>query len=153
MNQIAGAKIPSVVRRVLAVTIGGLGDAVLFSPVIKALRYKYPRETIDLLVASSIAEELYSQSEYLNKIFLVRTLKKRAILNVIGLLPFCIESIKVGGYDLAVLATGLNPGLRYVLQYLANVHASVFAPLPGVMGTDIECNLQLASMFKQDASM
>ena len=52
---------------ILAVTVGGLGDAVLFSPVLKALRKRYRHDEILLLVASTLAQEAYASCREVNK--------------------------------------------------------------------------------------
>ena len=133
---------------ILAVTIGGLGDAVLYSPVIRALRKRYPQSSIRLLVANRLAALAYAGASEIDSVAFLHPGSRNALQKSLGLLKFCIQSrMRNGSYDLGVYATGLNPKLPELLRVLAGVHRSVCGPKPPAYATDIECNVALARRF------
>ena len=138
---------------ILAVTIGGLGDAVLYSPVIKALRTRYPQASIRLLVASRLAASAYAGASEIDSIACLHPGSRNPLRTSLGLLKFCIQSrMRNGRYDLGVYATGLNPKVPEFLRVLAGVDRSVCGPKPPAYPTDIECNVALARRFDSDIS-
>ncbi len=138
---------------ILAVTIGGLGDAVLYSPVIRALRKRYPQSSIRLLVANRLAASAYAGASEIDSVAFLHPGSRNALQKSLGLLKFCIQSrMRNGSYDLGVYATGLNPKLPGLLRVLAGVHRSVCGPKPPAFPTDIECNVALARQFDSGIS-
>jgi ADP-heptose:LPS heptosyltransferase len=138
---------------ILAVTIGGLGDAILFSPAVKALRARYPQAFIRLLVASELAKSVYGNALEIDRIDLLETRGRGRVRPLLHLLKFCFQSRRhVGGYDLGVYATGINPNLSRVMKALGGIHSTVFAPVPPEYPTDLDCNVALARRFDPSAS-
>ena len=139
--------------KILAVTIGGLGDAVLFSPVFKAMRSRYPQARIQLLVASRLAASAYGAASEIDRIFCLETNNRRSVRLVLALLKFCVRSgWRNGGYDLGVYATGLNPRLPAVLRLCAGVRQTIHSPKPPEHLTDLQCNVALARQFDPGSS-
>jgi heptosyltransferase-2 len=138
---------------ILAVTIGGLGDAVLFSPVIKALRTRHPRALIRMLVASELAASAYAGGEEIDCIDVLDLKGRSKARRALELIKFSFQSRRrCHRYDLGIYATGLNPGLSRALARLAGVRTTIRAPLPPIHATDLECNVALARQFDAGAS-
>ncbi len=62
-------KIPAVIRRILIIRPGGIGDAALLLPVFKALRDKFPEVQIDVLCEKRNAE-IFSLTNNKNRVYL-----------------------------------------------------------------------------------
>jgi heptosyltransferase II len=138
---------PGSVKNILAVTLGGLGDAILFSPVLLALRNKYPQANIHLLLASDLAAKAYFPSDNVSGVTVVRTARSRLFLNFAALLPFAIRSFFRGGFDLGVYAIGSNPGIAASLGILAHVRKTMQLARHQENETDLACNSRLARLF------
>jgi ADP-heptose:LPS heptosyltransferase len=135
------------VKRILAVTTGGLGDTILFSPVLKALRFGYPGAKIELLAASDLVRIVFTKAIEVNRIVKVDTNRSSQISKIAALIPFAFTSRIKGGFDIGAFATGLNPYLSYFLKYTAGIRQIVQAPQPPEYPTDLACNLALAQRF------
>lgn len=140
------------VKKILAVSIGGLGDTVLFSPVFKALRVRYPDSRIDLLVASPLAKEVYKCAVEIDRLLMAELKHSSLLIKASKILPKAIKSRISGGYDIAVFATGLNPQLGSLLKIATGIRHIFNAPKPPLYDTDMACNLYLARRFNPQAS-
>lgn len=139
--------------KILLVTIGGLGDAVLFSPVIKALHARYPQAWTHLLVASRLTRSAYTGAPGIDSIACLDANSRSSFQLGMKLFKFCIQSRRrYGGYDLGVYATGLNPKLPFALKTMAGVRRTVCGPNPPEYHTDLECNVALARRFDTGTS-
>jgi len=140
------------VNRILAVSTGGLGDAILFSPVIKALRNGYPHAEIELLVSSNIVAEAYASAHEINQIItldLNRSIFPGKILQFLG---FILKTQLKGSYDLGVFATGLNPKMSSILTLSGTIKQRSCAISPPKLPTDFLCNLKLAARYDRNIS-
>lgn len=135
------------VKRVLAVTTGGLGDTILFSPVLKALRFGYPEAKIELLTANNLVETIFSKAGEVDLISKVDLNRSSLALKIAVLIPFAISARMKGGFDIGVFATGLNPKLSIFLKTVAGIRHVACAPKPPEYPTDLACNLALAQRF------
>ncbi|MBN1674470.1 MAG: glycosyltransferase family 9 protein [Kiritimatiellae bacterium] len=143
---------PPDAKRVLAVTIGGLGDAVLFSPVFKALRARYPAAHVELLLASPLAAEAYAGAAELDRLVVVRTNRATSVLRAAALVSFAWRARAQSGFDLAVYATGLKRAFSRFLALSAGIRHTMHAPLAPAHATDLACNTALARRFDADLS-
>ncbi len=141
---------PSNVNRILAVTIGGLGDAILFSPVLRALRFRYPQAEIELLLASQLAELAFAKAAEINRTILINISQSHLPIRVAKFLSFALRSRIYGGFDIGVFSTGLNPKLPVLLKLTAGIHNVFCAPDPPTFETDLSCNLALAHRFDEN---
>ena len=135
------------VKRILAVTTGGLGDSILFSPVLKALHFRFPEAKIELLAASDLVRIVFAKAGEIDRIVQVDTNRSFQILKIAALIPFAISARVKGGFDIGAFATGLNPCLAYFLKYVAGIRQVVQAPQPPEYPDDLSCNLALAQRF------
>lgn len=143
---------PSNVNRILAVAIGGLGDTVLFSPVLNALRSRYPHAQIELLFASRLTHSAYASASQLNHITVLNLNSSFLPIKIAELLRFGFRSRVNGGFDIGVFATGLNSRLPSLLKLMAGIRRTESAPNPPTYGTDLACNLALARRFDDKIS-
>lgn len=139
-------------RRILAVTTGGLGDAILFSPVLKALRSRYPLARIELLLASRLAEIAFAKANDIDRTIVTNMNHLLFPLNAKELVYFAFKSRKNGGFDIGVFATGLNRKLSYFLKPIAGIREVVSGPTPPTYATDLACNVALARRFDNSIS-
>jgi len=140
-------------KHILAVTIGGLGDAILFSPVIKALRSKYAHAFVHLMVASPLAECAFAPAPEIDRISVVNTNNRLKFFRLLSLLFFAFRArLRHGGFDIGVFATGLNPRLEVLLRGAAKIKQTYCAPGVGEFKTDLGCNVALARKFDPNIS-
>lgn len=131
-------------NKILAVSIGGLGDTVLFSPLLKALHKSYPEAHIELLVANRLAKEAYSYAKEVSHVTFVNFGRPSPVLKAVSLLPFVFKAHFNGKYDIVFFATGLNPKLGRLIKTAGIVHDIACAPYVPNCPTDLDCNLELA---------
>ena len=138
--------------RIIAISLGGLGDTILFSPVLKALTTFDPSAQIELLVANRLAREVYSSVEKISRITFIHFNKPSLLLKTLSLVLYLIKCRIRGGFDVGLLATGLNPRFGTLLKHLAGVRNIFYAPEYPAFATDFECNLNFARRFDHNIS-
>jgi ADP-heptose:LPS heptosyltransferase len=131
-------------NKILAVSTGGLGDTILFSPLLKALRKAYPEAHIELLVGSRLAQEAYSSSKEVSHVTFVNLRGPSILLKISSLIPFMLNTQLEGKFEIGFYATGLNPKLGYFMKTIGIVRKIACAPAIPVCPTDFECNLMFA---------
>jgi len=132
-------------NKILAVSIGGLGDTVLFSPVLKALRKAHPKAHIELLVANRLAYEAYSNSKEISHVTFVNFNHSSSLLKAACIFTLILKSRLNGKFDRGFFATGLNPKLGKLMKAIGIVNDFTCAPVVPRWPTDFECNLELCN--------
>lgn len=137
-------------NKVLAVSIGGLGDTVLFSPVLKALRKSYHKTHIELLVANRLAEEVYSCTDLISNVTFLNLNRGSVIQKTASLLSFIWNTRLNGIYDIGFFATGLDTRIGLLLYYSRIVKDLAYAPASQNYSTDLNCNIELARSLDEN---
>ena len=137
-------------KRILAVTTGGLGDTILFSPVLKALKTISSPTHIEMLVTNPLVLEVYQSVKEISHITFIRSSKSSLLLKTAFMLPIALKYLLSGGFDIGLFATGLNPGLGPLFKFAGRVRNINFAPSHPAFETDLECNIALARRFNQN---
>jgi heptosyltransferase-2 len=143
---------PQNIQRILAVTAGGLGDAILFSPVLKAIRSCYQNASIEILFGNGLAEAVFSQSPEIEHFTVFNGNRSLTVKKLLSLLQFAAGSRGNGGFDLGVFATGLDSKFVVFLKVAVGIRSVCCAPEPPDYDTDLACNVALARVFDPDAS-
>lgn len=139
-------------NKILAVSIGGLGDTILFSPILKALRNSYPRAQIELLVANRLAQEVYSFAKEVTRVTFINFDRSSPLLKAASLIPFIFKARLNGKFDIGLFATGLNPKLGKLMKTAGIVREIVGAPDVHACSVDLDCNVKLAKVFDSNIS-
>jgi heptosyltransferase-2 len=84
-------------KRILCVATTGMGNVLLYLPVVRTLRKRYPDAVIDLLVSSLPAQELLSGMAEVNSVILFNK-RQRSLVGVMTLL----RSLRRSKYDIFV---------------------------------------------------
>lgn len=137
-------------KRILAVTTGGLGDAVLFSPVLNALKTISSQTHIEMLVTNPLVLEVYQSVKEISHISFVRSNKSSLLFKAFFMLPIALKYLVKGGFDIGLFATGLNPRLGLLFKFVGGVRNIYFAPSHPDFKSDLECNIALAHRFNQN---
>ena len=140
------------INNILAVSVGGLGDTILFSPVLKALRAKYVSAEIHLLAASCLTKEAYGQCQEIDNITVLHVMGRKKFWQALEFFRFALSYRKNIGCSIGVFATGLNSKLIRMLKLVSGIKNVYIAPSPPHYPTDFLCNLSLASIFCKDIS-
>ncbi len=109
--------------RILIIALAGIGDLVMATPTIKAVRNKYPESEIDLLVFPYGGKEVLEGSKYINEthIFVDRThtltKKKPSIFNFLKTL-FLLFKLRRKRFDLSI---SVHPSASVRLGFIAKI--------------------------------
>jgi ADP-heptose:LPS heptosyltransferase len=147
---VSRSKLVKNAKQILAVSIGGLGDSILFSPVLKALKNCCPEAKIHMLLGSELAGLAYNNCQEVDKVSVIRTKGLSLLPKIIKFCCFGVRSRFQGGYDIAVLATGLNQNLSRLLKTTAGIPCIFKAPSFPDYETDFLCNIKLAHFFDEN---
>jgi ADP-heptose:LPS heptosyltransferase len=151
-KNIVQQKILCNLNNILTVSIGGLGDTILFSPVLMALKKSYPEAHIELLVANRLAEEVYSQAHQVSNVTYANLNHSFSILKIVYLLCFIFKNKFNRKFDIGLFATGLNKNIGRLFKYTGFIKDVMYAPMPQSYATDFDCNLKLANLINETVS-
>ena len=98
-------------KKILAVQFKYFGDAVFLIPSLLAIKAKFPKSELHLLVAKEIAP-LFSNLNYIDKIWAVPRIRGK--LNFFGLFPF-IQALRKCNFERAVDFGGNDRGAIFSL--------------------------------------
>ena len=115
--------------------------------MLKALRSRYPKARIELLLASKLAQEAFSPAKMIDGSIVVNINYSPTLMRAAALLPFALKSRLKGGFDICTFATGLNPKILTFLKVFTGIRSAICAPQPPEYETDLSCNVALASLF------
>ena len=101
-NRSARQPLPSIISSILMVELTRIGDVLITTPVIKAVRNKYPGAVINMVVQSS-ASDIIFENPYLNYVIEVKKDRKLARLMVLS------AFLRKKKIDLVI---SLSPGIR-----------------------------------------
>jgi heptosyltransferase II len=96
--------------KILINALSGNGDALMFSPALKALKERIPNVQIDMLAMYKSVEEMYSESPYLNNIYFIDFLHQSKIKSLKE-----IREIRKNKYDVSI---NTYPANRFEYNFL-----------------------------------
>ncbi|MFO8047550.1 MAG: glycosyltransferase family 9 protein [Desulfosudaceae bacterium] len=138
---------------IAAVSPGGLGDTILFSPVLKALRTCYPRAFIELVAANALVPEMYSTTHIINAVTVANTNRPWwHPAKTSALAPLLMRARRDNRDKMAVFATGLSRWWPRLFHRVGSVPHCLRAPLPEKDDTNLSCNLELARRFDKNVA-
>jgi len=127
---------------VVAVTTGGLGDAILFSPVLKAARNLAGR--VELIVASDLVRRVYEPAQEVDRVWVVDTNRRCDPRTWMRLLAVGARVRRETPPAVAVFAARMNAVLCRLVALACGALRIVMDPHPSEASTDLEVNLGLA---------
>jgi len=107
----------SKIKRILIIMMGGIGDMILLTPALKALRKAYPSSTLSFLLGPYGAEKVIEGSDLINKKIIIDPEKYKGVKGKIKL----IQELRKEKFSLSITSTGTNPIKSGLLCYLAGV--------------------------------
>jgi ADP-heptose:LPS heptosyltransferase len=145
-------------RRILVMQLQQIGDSVIFTPTLRALRARFPQSEIHLL-ASPVAAQFYKKSPHVNRIHVAKTWSTtREGKRLLPMLP-TIRLLRRERYD-CVIADIAQQSFKYTLiAYLTGAplrvgfnrnHRGFLHTCQIPFREDenwVECNLDLARVF------
>lgn len=135
----------------LCITTGGLGDAILFSPLFQTIRNRNKTARVDLFVSSPLAREVYQNADVIDNIFNIDLGKQLSVVKATKIVSALLRGHIPRGYDLGVFAAGLNPRLSILFRVLGIVKRTCRATLSNGGRSDLDANLALARKIYPDA--
>lgn len=79
--------IPKIVKKILVIRIGSLGDVILLTPLLHALRDSYPDAHLTVVIPS-LAQECLRDNPHINKIIATDLVWRRGTFNVLKIMRF-----------------------------------------------------------------
>lgn len=90
--------------KILILCLPGIGDALMATPMVKALRQSYPKAQIDILCMFEGVRYVYKNNPYIDNVYFVSLYMQNRIRGLIRLLPHRAKK-----YDISILCF---PGFR-----------------------------------------
>jgi heptosyltransferase-2 len=125
-KEISGAIDLDEVKQILAIDMGGIGDIILFTPALKALKERLPGVRITLLTGEPLAAEPVMGSGLIDEVIMFDRRKRHGLYEKVRF----VMAMRAKRFDLAIVSTGTNA-----------FKGSLFARLAGIphrVGEDIK---------------
>jgi len=112
------------IRKILIISLAGIGDFIMATPTIRALRKAYPKAKIDLLTFPKGTKDVVEGSEYIDNIFLyydrknTMTRKKPSRLKTLKNSLFPLLELRRKNYDVSI---SVFPSASNKLALLAKI--------------------------------
>ena len=149
------------IRRILILQLQQLGDSMVFTPTLRAIRQQYPEARIDV-ICSPVSYELYKKSHDVDRVRLANwvqhpTKHLRLAANQIRALRrerYDVVVVDVNHISARYIVTAFLSGARNRLGFdVANRGFLLTKPLQRPANRDfVTCNLLLAAAFGVDAA-
>ncbi len=126
---------------VVLISLGGLGDAILFSPVFKAVQAAFQNHKLVLVTSNKLVEEVFCP--IFNKIFVINSDAKDLILlkQLYSLKKFVQDSGKV---SCMLVASRVNILWVQLFRFLLHPEKIIFDSHPPATVSDLDVNLKMA---------
>ena len=127
----------SVVKNILVVNLGAIGDNLLSTPALRALKKEFPQANIDVITGSKISLQAYNNNPRVRKVFRVKQFsagsikykfsKKKNIftstLKAFIYYPALVIKILLSNYQLGLNFCAFEGGANFsnILMYLAGI--------------------------------
>jgi ADP-heptose:LPS heptosyltransferase len=134
------------------VTTGGLGDAILFSPVFRAVRRSRPDAAAVLLVASGLVRDAYAGAAEITRTEVLNTNRRYSPVTYAGLLRLGARFRRDGGVRLLVLASRSSPRLCRLITWVCRPQQVLACSFPDRDRPDLEVNVALAQAVAPGAT-
>lgn len=136
--------LPDNAKRILLVSLGGIGDTIMFSPVFKAVKNRYPDASVDLLLSNRLAQSCFVGAKEIDCFFVVNTNHKNISLKIASFLSFAFSARFRERYDLCVYEASLKPYWYVLLHFLAGIKTHIRYP---VVADGLAPNVAIARLF------
>jgi len=100
-------------KKILLIHTWGIGDLIMFTPVLKILRKNFRRSQIDVFVDQPIVGEVLQENQTVNKI-LRFTWRKNTFFQKVKF----IFKLRKEKYDISIVSTGINPWRAGLFSFL-----------------------------------
>ncbi|MFH1904712.1 MAG: glycosyltransferase family 9 protein [bacterium] len=101
------------IKKILIIMLGGIGNMIMLTPALRAVRGEYKDAKIYLLVGPYGAENVVKGSDLVDEV-IIYNLRKTRLFDLIG-------KIKREHFDLSISATGINPLKTGLIIFLGGI--------------------------------
>jgi len=151
----------SAVRKILILQMQQLGDSVVFTPTLRAIRAKYPDARLDLL-CSPVSFELYRKSPYADRLFVLPGAPSKAnwrawwtVMRELRRVQYDVVIADVAQSSLLYGLTAALTGVRQRIGFARENRGFLFTHRLGTQPGQnfIDANLEIARLLRADDSI
>lgn len=99
--------------KILVLCLPGLGDALMATPLISALRKEYPKAVIDVGCMFTAVEYIFKNNKNVDNVYFLPLYKHNRVMGVLSLLP-----MRKHGYDVSILAYPAYRREYHIVQWI-----------------------------------
>jgi ADP-heptose:LPS heptosyltransferase len=133
-------------QHVLLVSLGGIGDTILSTPIAKGIRRQNPASKITLLVSQPLVRQVFASSPYFDRIDVVAT-NAPWFQKLTAIIRYTLE-IRKRRFDCCCIASGQHPIWAFVLKHMGGIRSIVSGGGPAhPPTTDLSRNVAIARRF------